>query len=276
MQSFTQTYTTTTHTTTTHQIFVTEEHTTSTIAQVYVRIEDLAGTIWKGQVEIPQSTIIECYNSGKTYTIQGDNVLAVLDKASEVGGFSYQVSDQWYPDIGFYVDSIAGHQAQGEYGWMYRVNYSLGDTSINNFSIHASDDILIYWGTDGVRPLKVEVDQSEVDVNETFTATVKYRDDSTGNWIPLAEAKLHVNDDYTTDSEGKVRLTLGEKKVYNIYAEKWGDTSQNQFVRSDIVQVGVGVPVPEIHYLFPVFVACVAAVLYINCSSRKKAAGVPK
>ena len=258
-----------------HQSTTTLTASASLTAQVYVyiRIEDLTATVWRGWVEIPQSTIIECYNSGKTYTIQGDNVLAILDKASELGGFTYQVSDQWYPAMGFYVDSIAGHRAQGEYGWMYRVNYSLGGTSMDKFTVHASDEILVYWGTMGVRPLKVEVDKPEVGVNETFTVTVKYRDDSSGSWIPLEGATLHVNDDYLTDSEGKVRLTLSEIRAYNIYAEKWGDGPSNQFVRSDVLQVYV---TPEMRHLFLMLAACAAAVLYINCRSRRRAIGTRK
>jgi len=242
---------------------------TSTSTQVHIRIEDLTSTVWKGWVQIPQSTTINCHNSGKAYTIQGDSVLAALDKASKSGGFSYQVSDQWYLDTGFYVDSVAGHGAQGQYGWMYRVNYSLGGTSINNYVVHSGDDILIYWGTDGVRPLRVEVDHTEVGINETVTVTVKYRDDSGGDWVPLTQARVHANGDYTTDSKGEVRLKFNETSVYGICAEKWGDAPSSQFVRSDITQVGVGVPVPEIWHLLPVLALCVAAASIIRHKASK-------
>lgn len=209
--------------------------TNSIVGQVHVRVEDINGAIWIGNVEIPQSATVQCYNSGKTYSIQGDNVLAVLDQAAKVGGFTYQISDQWYPDLGFYLYSVGGHTPQGEYGWMYRVNYNLGNVSINNFKISASDNILIYWGTNDVRPLTIEVDHNLVDVGQNITATVEYLDN--GTWLPLAGASVHVNDTYLTDANGKATITLRENRVYNIYAEKWGDAPDNQFVTSDIVQV---------------------------------------
>jgi hypothetical protein len=242
------------------------------IDHVYVRVEDLTSTVWRGWVEIPESTQIECYNSGNTYNIDGDNVLALLEKASEVGGFTYQVSDQWYPDLGFYVDSVGGHNAEGEYGWMYLVNYSPGNVSIDNYGINHSDHILIYWGTSDMKPLKIEVDHIEVDIAEPFTATVKYKNDSSGEWLPLPNATLYVNDDYTTDVDGKAIITLHEKQVYKIYAEKWGDSSENQFIRSDIVQVGVGVPIPEFSYtltLTTIIILAAFSILHLKSNRNK-------
>lgn len=234
-----------------------------TIEQVYIRIEDVNTTVWRGWIEIPHSVIVEAYNSGKNYSLDGDNVLAILDRASNLGSFTYQVSDQWYPDAGFYVDSITGHNAEGLYGWLYRVNYAIGNVAMNNYNIRDSDEILIYWGTMGVRPLKIEVNPIEVAVDEPFTVTATYLDDSSGVWIPLEGAIVHVNDNYVTDSEGKVIISLSESKVYDIYAEKWGETSEEQFVRSDIAQVGVGVPIPEFNTLTPIILSIALSTLFI-------------
>jgi hypothetical protein len=247
-ESFTIQLTTTT-TLTSFYTSSTQSSTTQTATknQVYIRIEDASGTVWRGWIEIPSSTTITCYNSGKSYVIPGDNVLAVLNEASKLGGFTYTVSDQWYPDLGFYVDSINGHKAEGVYGWLYRVNYVSGNTAINNFKINPLDEILIYWGTEKTKPLKVEIQPLKLEINtgESLTIIVKYRDDSTGEWYPLPGAIVHVNDSYITDNEGKVNVTFNERKVYHIYAEKWGSASDDQYIRSDIVYIGVGVPIPE-------------------------------
>jgi len=255
----TQQYTTTTN------LQSSSSRTTSVVGKgkVKVRIEDVTRTIWSGWVEIPQSRTILCYNSGRQYTIQGDNVLAILDEASEVGGFSYTVSDQWYPSMGVYVDSIGGHKAEGEYGWVYRVNYALGSVSVDNFKVSDSDQILFYYGTENVRPLRVQVDKVEVDVGEPFTVTVEFRDDLTGSWAPLPGATIHVNHDYVTDSQGKATITLNEKRVYNIYAERWGSTPADQYVRSDVIQVGVGVPIPEFSRMFAAAVSAISATLIL-------------
>ncbi|MBS7658782.1 MAG: prenyltransferase/squalene oxidase repeat-containing protein [Candidatus Bathyarchaeia archaeon] len=247
---------------------------TATKNQVYIRIEDVTETVWRGWIEIPSSTTITCYNSGKSYNIPGDNVLAILNEASKLGGFTYTVSDQWYPDLGFYVDSINGHKAEGIYGWLYRVNYILGNTAINNFKIHPLDEILIYWGTDKTKPLKIEIQplKLEIDVGESLTIIVKYRDDLTGEWHPLPGAIVHVNDSYITNNEGKIFITFNEKKVYCIYAEKWGSTPEDQYVKSDIVYIGVGVPIPEFssQILFLTFIILTETWILMKIMKRRR------
>ncbi|MGQ9543862.1 MAG: prenyltransferase/squalene oxidase repeat-containing protein [Candidatus Bathyarchaeia archaeon] len=219
----------------------------STTAQVYIRIEDLSSTIWRGWIDLPASVMVRAYNSGRNYTISGDNVLAVLHEASKLGGFSYRVSDQWYPAMGFYVESIGDHSAQGSYGWLFRINYFLPNVSMDKCKVERSDNILVYWGTLGVKPIKLEVYPAEVPINQSFTVSVKYLDDDYKRWIPLPQATVHVNPDFITDSNGAVSVRLSRPGVYNVYAEKWGVSPQDQFVRSDKVQVGVGVPIPEFY-----------------------------
>jgi hypothetical protein len=233
-------------------------------SQVYLRIEDQNSTIWKGWIDIPQSVTIEAYNSGKTYdNIPGNNVLAILDKASEIASFEYQVSDQWYPDMGFYVESIAGHNFEGLSGWLYLINYTSPEVGMDAYEITSSDEILIYWGTLGVRPLRVDVDLTEVAINESFTVTVTYFNESNSEWIPLEGATIHINDEFITDSEGKATIALTESKVYDIYVEKWGQTTEEQFIRSDIAQVGVGVPIPEFNQYLPLMLIIIFATLFI-------------
>ncbi len=233
-------------------------------SQVYLRIEDQNSTLWKGWIDIPQSVTIEAYNSGKTYdNIPGNNVLAILDKASEIASFEYQVSDQYYPDMGFYVESIAGHNAEGLYGWLYLINYTSPEVGMDTYEITSSDEILIYWGTLGVRPLKVNINPIEVAINESFTVTVTYFNESNSEWIPLEGATIHINDEFITDSEGKATIVLTESKVYDIYVEKWGQTTEEQFIRSDIAQVGVGVPIPEFNQYLPLMLIIIFATLFI-------------
>ncbi len=231
--------------------------------QIYLRIEDQNSTLWKGWINVPQSVTIEAYNSGKTYDLNGNNVLAVLDKASEMASFEYQISDQWYPDIGFYVESIAGHKAEGLYGWLYLINYSSKEVAMDAYEITSSDEILIYWGAIDVKPLKVNINPTEVAIDESFTVTVTYFNESNSEWVPLEGATIHINDEFITDSEGKATITLTESKVYDLYAEKWGETREEQFIRSDIAQVGVGVPIPEFNQYLPAMLIIFLATLFM-------------
>jgi hypothetical protein len=56
---------------------------------------------------------------------------------------------------------------------------------------------------------------------------------------------------------------LIESRVYDVYAEKWGETTQEQFIRSDIAQVGVGVPIPEFNQFLPAILIVLLATLFI-------------
>jgi hypothetical protein len=56
---------------------------------------------------------------------------------------------------------------------------------------------------------------------------------------------------------------LNEKRVYNIYAERWGSTPADQYVRSDVIQVGVGVPIPEFSRMFAAAVSTISATLIL-------------
>jgi prenyltransferase beta subunit len=236
----------------------------TSISQVFLRIEDQNSTIWRGWIDIPQSVTIEAYNSENTYdNIPGNNVLAILDKASEMASFEYQVSDQWYPDLGFYVESIAGHKAEGVYGWLYLINYSSKEVAMDAYEITSSDEILIYWGAIDMQPLKVNVNPTEVAINESFTVTVTYFNESNSEWIPLEGATIHINDEFITDSEGKATIALTESKVYDIYTEKWGENMEEQFIRSDVGQVGVGVPIPEFNQYLPAMLIIFLATLLI-------------
>ena len=128
--------------------------------------------------------------------------------------------------------------------------------------------MLIYWGTQGVRPLKIEADRTEVAINEPFTITVKYLNNTDGDWIQLEGATVHVNDEYITDSEGKATITLTESKVYDVYTEKWGNTPEDQFIRRDLIKVGVGVPIPEFNTAIQFLIGIIIALSLILTKRR--------
>jgi len=124
-------------------------------------------------------------------------------------------------------------------------------SSMDKYNVSSQDHILIYWGTQGIKPLRLEVDIVEAKSNQIFTATVKFFDDTSREWVPLGGAIIYANPEYITNSEGKVTIALSDMQVYGIYAAKWGTNPEEQFITSDVVQVGVGVPIPEFSSLLP-------------------------
>lgn len=201
---------------------------------IYVRIEGRQTTIWRRKVFVAASIIID--DSGQTHYFPKPIVLGALDKAAEIGGFTYKVRQTAY---GLYVYYIAGEEAYGMYGWMYRVNYYLPYIGMDSFEWNVTsppdpphEELLIYYGTWTEMPLKIWVDKTEVHVGENITVLVTYYNDTISGWQPLEGATVHfLYRKYTTNATGYVTITVRYDPP--IWAEKEG------FIRSDVIEVRI-------------------------------------
>jgi len=202
-----------------------------------VRVEGQSETVWSGSVTAIESWITAT-NSGVTYHLEDPTALGALDEASQAGGFAYETTDEWGS---LFVTSINGEEPQGMSGWMYRVDYLSPMVGAADFILDETippdpphQEVLFYYGEWDEPPLKIEIDKTEVDVDELFTATVTYYDDTTQAWSPLDEATVHADQNYTTGAAGTVDITVDTDMTLNIYAEKDG------FIRSNKVTVTIG------------------------------------
>ncbi|MBE9512810.1 MAG: DUF4430 domain-containing protein [Chloroflexi bacterium] len=202
-----------------------------------VRVEGQGETVWDGSVTVTESQITAT-NSGTTYHLEDPTALGALDEASQAGDFSYETTDEYGS---LYVTSINGEEPEGMSGWLYRVDYLSPMVGAADFILDETTppdpphhEVLFYYGEWGEPPLKIEVDKTEVDVDESFTATVTYYDDATQAWSPLDKATVHADQNYTTGANGTVDITVDTDMTLNIYAEKDG------FIRSNRITVTVG------------------------------------
>lgn len=201
---------------------------------VYVRIEGKRATIWRRKVFVAASIIVD--DTGQTHYLPKPTVLGALDKAAEIGGFTYKVRQT---ALGLYVYSIAGEEAAGLYGWMYRVDYYMPYVGMADFIWNVTSppnpphkELLIYYGTWTDLPLKIWVDKTEVRAGENITVLVKYYNDTSGSWHPLQGATVYfLNRQYTTNATGYVTITVRYDPP--VWAEKEG------YIRSDKVEVKV-------------------------------------
>jgi len=207
---------------------------------ITVRIEGQNNTIWSGTVTVTESTIID--EQGGEHSLAEPTALGALDEASQEGGFPYVVQETAF---GLYVYSINGEEPSGMSGWMYRVDYESPWVGAADFILNETtppdlphEEVLFYYGESyeapngewGPFPLKVEVDKTEVDVDEQFTVTVTRADTES----PCEGATVHADQDYTTNQNGVVTVAIGTDVTVNVYAEKEG------FIRSNRVTVTVG------------------------------------
>lgn len=201
---------------------------------IYTRIEGKQTTIWRRRVFVAASIVVD--DSGQPHYLPKPTVLGALDKAAEIGGFTYKVRQT---SFGLYVYSIAGEEASGLYGWMYRVDYYMPYVGMADFEWNITSppstphrELLIYYGTWTDLPLKIWVDKTEVHVGENITVLVKYYNDASGSWHPLEGAKVHfLGRQYTTNATGYVTITVQYDPP--VWAEKTG------YIRSDVVEVKI-------------------------------------
>jgi hypothetical protein len=203
---------------------------------VNVRIEGQDDTIWSGSVRVNDSNIFD--DQGGSHYLTQPTALGALNEASVEGEFSYVVKDSAY---GLYLHSVAGEEPEGLAGWMYRVNYYSPMVGVADFVLDQTtppatphEEVLFAYAEYGQLPLKVEVDETTLDVGETFTVTVTEFDDGTETWEPTADATVHANIDYTTGQDGTVSITINNNQTLDVYAEK------DSYIRSNRVTVVVG------------------------------------
>jgi hypothetical protein len=203
---------------------------------VNVRIEGQEDTIWSGSVRVNDSTIFD--DQGGQHYMPQPTALGALNEASITGEFSYVVQDTAY---GLYLYSVAGEDPAGLAGWMYRVDYYSPMVGAADFILGQTTppaaphgEVLFAYSEYGQTPLKVEVDETTLDVGDTFTVTVSEYDDSTNTWAPSDNATVHANIDYTTGLDGTVAIAIANNITVDVYAEK------EDFIRSNRVTVIVG------------------------------------
>ncbi|MEM3731364.1 MAG: prenyltransferase/squalene oxidase repeat-containing protein [Candidatus Bathyarchaeia archaeon] len=201
---------------------------------IYVRIEGSRKTLWRGEIFVSASIVVD--DNGQTYYFARPTVLGALDKAAEIGGFNYKVRQT---ALGLYIYSIAGEEASGKKGWMYRVNYYMPMVGAADFVLGGMSppepphrELLIYYGEWTDLPLKIMVDKAEVHVGDNITVLVTYYNDTSSKWHPIEGATVHfLNRKYPTNANGYVTITVRYDPP--VWAEKGG------FIRSDVVEVKV-------------------------------------
>jgi len=217
--------------------------------------------IWSGDVEVPREVVITAANGrqyrlfvegGRYKSTRLDNndtrdlgpaddalgapsVLAALHTASVIGGFSYQVTDSYFPGQGFFVTSIGGTPGSGSVGWSYRVwNDEVAaspQVSVERFLLDYDstgvelphNQVLFYWGY-ATRCLPLRVTPLEGSVRCGLSAQVlveAFEQDagSEGVWRPVEGASVCVGKEcWTTDSAGLAELVFEQSGTHQLDA----------------------------------------------------------
>ncbi len=162
-------------------------------------------------------------------------MLAALHTASQQGGFDYQVTDSYFPGMGFFVTSIGETAGSGTTGWSYRVwndeiaaspqvsveRFLLGYESTGLALPHT--EVLFYWGyASRCLPLRVTPVQETVQCGYPLSVLVEafVNDGSlSGYWLPVEGAAVCVGEECRiTDEEGIAEVVFSAEGTYHLDA----------------------------------------------------------
>jgi PGF-pre-PGF domain-containing protein len=126
---------------------------------------------------------------------------------------------------------------------MYLVDYYSPMVGLADFILNTTtpptpphEEVLLYYGSWGWKPLRISTDKTDVKVGEQFTITVEYFNDTVSVWNPVEDAIVHVgNLNYATNENGEVTISLTAQGDYTatIYAEKSG------YIRSEKTDIHI-------------------------------------
>ncbi len=211
--------------------------------EMQIRIEALDLTLLDEEVELPESIEFTA-NSGTSYTLTEPSLLMGLLQAAEDNGFEVVVKDDWYPDMGFYVYSVAGYNPAGFDGWNFRVDYhTTGMHSIDSFIWQESspptaphNESVWFFGGWDYNALRITTGSTEVEAGEDVEVTVEYYYEQDDVWYPVEGATVKgASSEQTTDSEGNATISFVFGGTKQVYTEK----ADSKYYRSNRLEFSV-------------------------------------
>jgi|GEM_PF-3209974 len=174
-------------------------------------------TGWEGEVTLAWD---EANIKVAEHEAGGDTALSALDRASESGGFSYDVN---YGTWGHYLNSIGGIQGS----WIFLLNGEQAPLGIGNYQCADGDILTLYNGTWGGAPdyAPSPVSESDAVVNITVQRTERFTGWEGGVTLAWDEANITVTGH---EAGGDTALSALDKVsetgafIYDISYGTWG------------------------------------------------------
>ncbi len=177
------------------------------------------------RIEGPEDTICLAKD------LEATNVLELIEIAAQVCNYEYIIENTTY---GPYLSSIAGVDADGMDGWQYWVNWEMPGLGASDFQLKNGDEILWAYGSAlGIKPTKIISDHLSYELDEEFELTVKYFESGQENILANKEIRIGT-DLYTSDSSGKVKITIDAPGIHQIYVSR-----DDSYIRSDKLHISI-------------------------------------
>lgn len=150
--------------------------------------------------------------------VEGDTALEILENGAEICGYEYHLQQT---DWGPYLDRINNDGAEGQIGWLYRVNWLSPQVGAADYRLETGDEVLFYYADWRDVPLRISLSASNIQPNGQVIATVESFDEQ--NWNAVLGANVFVGQQtYQTNNSGQASFSIGEEGGFMVYAEKQG------------------------------------------------------
>lgn len=159
------------------------------------------------------------YNQGKVSAYSF--VMNTLNNTGIKSNVSYSYGAPFITSI----NDIAGGKFGGWDGWMYFVNGMDLGVGMTDVEIKAGDEILVYYGDWGIKPLEIILPET-ASKGQKIEVAVKADGKAVAAdvWV---NGKKHI-----TDANGILTLTIDEAGSLEVYAEKLDEKGKPLYVRS--------------------------------------------
>jgi len=192
--------------------------------------------ITKVRVEAPDKTILDAevrtgnkivYDlQGKSYVTEKPSSYAALVRALIENNISFSVNYDYGAPFINEIAEIKSGSFGGWDGWMYMVNYAEPNSGMADYEIKDNDNILVYYGDWGIKPLNIEI-LGDIKLNSQVQVKVT----SDGSAVKDAIVCFGENR-INTNEEGIATIVLDKAGIYKVYAEKDTD-GKPMYIRSE-------------------------------------------
>ncbi|MCX6785389.1 MAG: DUF4430 domain-containing protein [Candidatus Komeilibacteria bacterium] len=150
--------------------------------------------------------------------VEGQTVGEVLANGAAICNYTYHIqTTAWGP----YLDKINNDLAEGQNGWLYRVNWLAPEVGMADYRLNTGDEVLFYYGGWQDQPLRIFLSSAQVNPGDNLTVTAEYFNNTA--WLPATNATVKVGDqDQQVDNRGQAIFSAPEQGSYLIYAQGTG------------------------------------------------------
>ena len=153
--------------------------------------------------------------------------LDVVKNSAEMCGFAYEIQTT---GLGPYVVSVGGDLAEGEQGWLYRVNWNSPEVGSSDYTLKDGDEVLWYYEKWDAKPLRLVISNPKEVYAPQEKVFGKVESFEGAGWNNAPEADVKAGGiPMKTGEDGLFELQFSQGGAYEARAEKAG------FVRSAAV-----------------------------------------